>query len=329
MAKASERPARRRLGRGLDSLLNRPVELDATPSTTHAHDTTPDGSPAVSAPVDASAAVAPHDDQPRLVALPVESLRPNARQPRQTFDPTALDALAASIRAAGVMQPVIVRPADADGRHELVAGERRWRAARLIDLPTIPAIIQNVDDQLAAELALIENLQREDLNPMDRAVAFQRLVDDFGLTHQALADRVGISRAAVTNLMRLTELGEYPAAAVRAGTLTLGHAKVLLQIHDRAAQRQLAEQTMRHDWSVRVLEERVRTLLDPAPGPSRAARSAPTPHMADLERRLGDHLKTKVHVRAGRKKGSGTLQIEFYDLDHFEGLLERFGFDSA
>lgn len=260
--------------------------------------------------------------------IPTTSIRPGKYQPRGSMDPQALDALAASIEASGLMQPIVVRPTGEAGSYELIAGERRWRAITRLGRAEIPAVIREAGDHEAAELALIENLQREDLNPMDRASALRRLSDEFGLTHQQLAERVGLDRASVSNLLRLNDLDTHVAGLVRAGSLALGHAKCLLGVADLAVRRALADAAVAGDWSVRQLETKVREgaivprgtrTIGHAGGPSSA-------HLTDLQRQLEQHLGTRVQVRVGRKKGAGELRIQFFSLDEFDGLMARIGF---
>jgi ParB family chromosome partitioning protein len=244
------------------------------------------------------------------------------------MDPQALDALAASIEASGLMQPIVVRPTGDVGSYELIAGERRWRAMTRLGRPEIPAIVREAGDHEAAELALIENLQREDLNPMDRATALRRLSDEFGLTHQQLAERVGLDRATVSNVLRLNELDAHVAGLVRAGTLSLGHAKCLLGVGDLSARRALADASTAGDWSVRQLEAKVREGAV-VPRGTRAGglpKGATSAHLTDLQRQLEQHLGTRVQVRVGRKKGAGELRIQFFSLDEFDGLMARIGF---
>lgn len=256
-------------------------------------------------------------------------IRPNRRQPRQDFNNESLDSLAESIRRAGVMQPVIVR--DMQDHFELVAGERRWRAAARIGLTEIPAIIREVDDQTAAEWALIENVQRDDLNPMERSHALRRLADDFGLTHQELAERVGLDRTSITNLLRLVELDAFTSDALRRGKLSQGHAKALLAITQPASRQTLAASAMASDWSVRELERRIRLALDQSdlsPASAVTGGSRPSAHLADLERKLSEHIGSRVTIQLGRKKGTGRLVIEFFSLDQFDGVLSQLGYSN-
>jgi ParB family chromosome partitioning protein len=259
--------------------------------------------------------------------IPSDEIHPNPNQPRKHFDEASLRSLAASIRSAGLMQPIVVRPSLAGG-FQLVVGERRWRAAQLIGLSPLPAIVRELDDQTATTWALIENVQREDLNPIERAEAFRQLIDEHGLTHQELADRVGVNRSSVTNFLRLLELDEASRAAVRDERLTVGHAKALLAITNLMQRCRLAEAAIRQAWSVRELERRVGQLSNRAALSRTGQHAAMDPHLQDLQRQLGAHLGTKVTIQGGKKKGTGRLIIDFYGLDQFDGLMQRLGFIS-
>ena len=315
--------SRRRLGRGLGSLIQNPVQIDRPEES-------PDGETehgaAATATVLGLAADASMDAGPAIRMLKLEAIQPSARQPRQRFDTAALKALADSIKAAGLMQPIVVRPHPAGG-FELIAGERRWRAAQIAELPHIPAVVRDVDDQTATQWSLIENLQREDLNPIERAEAFERLGEEFSLTQQEIAEKVGLDRSSVSNHLRLLALDEPTKDALRAGQLTLGHGKALLAITNIETRAALARQALRGGLSVRSLEGRVRAALR-GDGKGASRPRAAQPHMADLERRLSEHLGTNVRIRPGRKKGAGTLMIDFYNLDQFEGLMQRIQFVS-
>ncbi|MDZ4754503.1 MAG: ParB/RepB/Spo0J family partition protein [Phycisphaerae bacterium] len=332
----------RRLGRGLESLLSKPVEINLPRPQPSPVQRPGAGVPVPEVPRGTTPAVeapATEDVTPRegLVLIRVGDIRPNARQPRQDFPEAAIAKLGESIRSAGLMQPIVLRP-DRAGGFELIAGERRWRAAKLIGLERIPAIVRDVEDQVAAEWALIENIQREDLNPMERAFALRRLADEFGLTHHELADRVGLERATVTNLLRLAELDEFTADAVRKGRLTQGHAKALLSLGSNEQRQSMAASAMAGEWSVRETERRVQHAIQRAsllPGAAIKAGAAgatpvlsphPSPHLADLERRLGEHLGSRVVIQLGRKKGTGRVVVEFFTLDQFDGLLDKLGF---
>jgi len=272
----------------------------------------------------ASGAVAPPDGDLRMVDI--ERIHADPRQPRRRFDEASLASLAASIRTAGLMQPIVLRPREAGG-FRIIVGERRWRAAQNVGLATVPAIVRDIDDRTAAEWALIENIQREDLNPLERAEAFRRLIDEYGMTHQDVAERVGLNRSTVSNLLRLLELDDFCRDAVINGRLTQAHAKLLLAVGDLAVRRKLTELAIREDWSVRTLDKRIASVV----GPHRksATTSGAPAHRHDLERQLSDHLGTRVRVHPGKKKGTGRLSIEFYSLDQFDGLMQRLGFKGS
>jgi ParB family chromosome partitioning protein len=229
------------------------------------------------------------------------------------------------------MQPVVVRPSSSDsGRFELIAGERRWRAAKLLGLSEIPAILHKVSDQVAAEWALIENIQREDLNPIERSEALGRLIKEFSLTHQDLADRLGMDRVTITNLLRLDDLDPFTKDAVRRGELSQGHAKVLLGVLQLDLRKKLASAALSGSFSVRELERRVKELglTHAAAGRVQNPQQERKPHLQDLERRLSEYLGTKVSIEEDRtKKGRGRVFIDYYSLEQFEGLMARIGFD--
>jgi ParB family chromosome partitioning protein len=277
----------------------------------------------------------PRDETYRTVSIAVTDITPNLRQPRQDFDPAAIQSLAESIRAAGLMQPIIVRPRRDKGpegaAYELVAGERRWRAVMLLGMERVPAIVREIDDRTAAEWALIENVQREDLNPIERCAAVQRLIDEFGLTHQELGERLGLDRASISNLLRLCDLDSFTRDAVRTRRLSQGHAKALLGVSKIELRHSLARAAIASGWSVRELERRVQHALQPVPssasqpGPGAPRASA---HLASLEKRLSEHLGTRVALQLGRRKGTGRLIVDFYSLDQFDGLLARLGFSN-
>ncbi len=269
----------------------------------------------------------PLGDAGTVQFVPLRSLRAGKYQPRATMDAAGLEALAASIAASGLMQPIVVRPApDGAGQYEVIAGERRWRALERLGKQEAPVIVRTVGDQEAAELGLVENLQREDLNPMDRAAALRRLADEFGLTHQNLAARIGLDRATVTNLLRLTELDPETAGLVREGALSAGHARVLVGISDVARRCGLAALAAREGWSVRHLEERARDASVPRGTSARRTSATQSAHAARLERQLQEHLGTRVSLRLTRKKGVGELRIRFFSLDEFDGIMQRMGF---
>jgi ParB family chromosome partitioning protein len=313
--------ARRRLGRGLESLISAPVKVEVPNPAHHHHD---EAVATATAPAKAGTPAPSPDGGVSLVAP--DLLRPDPRQPRRDFDQASLERLAASIRTAGIMQPIVARP-EKGGTFQIVAGERRWRAAGLVGLQTVPVIVREIDDRTAAELSLVENIQREDLNPIERANAFRRLIDEFGLTHQEIAERVGLDRSSVSNHLRLLELDEAIQDALRSGGLSMGHGRALLAITNIEERGQLAQSAVKGQWSVRELERRIRSHKPAPKGETQAKAPSPTElQMDDLQKRLGEHLGTKVQIRTGRKKGTGTLSLSFYSLDDFEGILDRLGF---
>jgi ParB family transcriptional regulator, chromosome partitioning protein len=278
-----------------------------------------------------------------LREVPISHIRPNVFQPRSHFDEESMSALAASIRAVGLLQPVLVRQLDTDSEsYELIAGERRWRAARRAGLQTVPALVQKADDVGSLEKALVENLHREDLNALEEASAYQQLIDEFGLTHEQVANRVGKGRATVTNTLRLLQL---PAGAQRAlaeGSISAGHARALLGTPDRALQERLVERIVEEGLTVRAVEEVVRgggtelrvvppvpeAAADESPGTTSgttssgtrrsAPRKLPEPGVLELEELLSTYLNTRVKVDIQNRRGR--LVVEFATLEDLERI---------
>lgn len=321
-----------RLGRGLSSLMAQPVAVDpeaaerAAPPVEDSQ-TPEQGDDGEATALSASSAEsdAVDGDGPRIRYIAVDAIAPNPHQPRQQMDAEALERLAGSIRQDGVMQPIVVRPASAGGGYELVAGERRWRAARQAGLERVPAVVRELTDQQLAEWALVENLQREDLDPIERARAFARLIEAFHVKQDDLAARVGVDRSTLANTLRLLDLPEPIQKAVQAGRLSAGHARALLAVPDDDARIALAERAMAGGWSVRMIEAAVkRAGVDAAPAASKPAAQRPA-HLADLEQQIAQQLNTKVQLKSGRRKGSGALTINFYSLDEFDALLDKLG----
>lgn len=252
--------------------------------------------------------------------IPVASIAPNTRQPRSHFEEEPMAALTASVRELGVLQPVLVRPTGG-GTYELIAGERRWRAAKRAGLQLVPAIVRTADDTSSLEQALVENLQREDLNPMDEAAAYQQLIEDFRLTHEELAARMGKSRAAISNSLRLFQLPPSIQRMLADRKLGAGHARALLGTPDRAFQEDLARKAVVAGLSVRAVEEAIRAHNDGA-GTAKARPSQPgalrAPGLLELEKLLSDHLETRVRVDMSGNKGRVT--VEFATLDDLERL---------
>ena len=251
--------------------------------------------------------------------VPVAAIRPNPYQPRDVFDEETIAKLADSIREVGLLQPVLVRPAG-DG-FELIAGERRWRAARRVGLQVIPALVRETADNTALEEALVENLQREDLNPLEDAAAYQQLIEDFSLTHEQVAARVGRSRASISNTLRLLQLPPAIQRSVREKQLSMGHARALLGTPDRAFQEALAKRIVKDDLSVRQVEDaiRARNESDGTKKPTGVPGRMRPPGLAELEEMLGDHLDTRVKIRLGGG-GRGTVTVDFAGLDDLERL---------
>ena len=263
----------------------------------------------------------------RFAELPVTSIRPNPRQPRQVFDEEALAELVHSVKEIGVLQPIVVRQVDSEdgeARYELIMGERRWRATQEAGLATVPAIIRDTSDDDLLRDALLENLHRSQLNPLEEAAAYQQLLDDFGCTHEELATRIGRSRPQISNTIRLLRLPPLVQRRVAAGVLSAGHARALLGLDDAAAMERLAQRIVAEGLSVRMVEEIVALGDGPVakPAKKRPRAGAHTSELNDLASRLGDRLETKVSVALGRSKGR--LSIDFAsveDLNRIIGLM--------
>jgi ParB family chromosome partitioning protein len=266
-----------------------------------------------------------------LRMVSVDSIRPNQFQPRKTFNDESLKTLAASIAELGVLQPIIVRPVEGEpDQFELIAGERRWRAATIANLTVVPVLLQDdVNDRLSLEQAVVENLHRVDLHALEEAAAYQQLVDEFDLTHDQVAQRVGKSRAYVTNTLRLLHLGETAQSALASSQITAGHARALLGVSDPNAQATLVAKVIKNELSVRATEEAVKAFLEPRPlptaetvtrSPDGAPRLRPVPDasVAELEELLESYLDTRVHVDL--KGRNGRIIIDFADLDDLERL---------
>ena len=312
--------SRRALGRGLGALIptspqspagERPVDVFfppvASPQPPAAH-----GSDAL-APVPGA----------QFAEIPVSLIAPNPRQPRQVFDPDALAELSQSVREVGVLQPVVVRPVgtEQDPRYELVMGERRWRAAREAGLETVPAIVRGTGDDDLLRDALLENLHRSDLNPLEEAAAYQQLLEDFGCTHDELAARLGKSRPQISNTIRLLRLPPLVQRRVAAGVLSAGHARALLGLPNGAAMERLAQRIVAEGMSVRATEEIV-TLGgdDPAPARRRPRDRYLDPSLDGLATRLSDRLDTRVRIALGPRKGR--LTVEFAGMEDLQRILE-------
>ncbi len=261
----------------------------------------------------------------------VTSIRPNPFQPRKSFTDESLQTLAASVKELGVLQPLIVRPVEGEENlYELIAGERRWRAAGLAGLEVVPVLVQDdVNDRLSLEQAVVENLHRVDLHPLEEAAAYQQLIDEFDMTHEQVAQRVGKSRANITNTLRLLQLGEVAQSALASSQISAGHARSLLALSDPNAQSTMVARIIKNELSVRATEEAVKTFLEPKPINSEehvsktstgAPRLRPVPDasVAELEQLLEDYLNTRVHVDL--KGRNGRIVIDFADLDDLERI---------
>ncbi|MCL6704708.1 ParB/RepB/Spo0J family partition protein [Pseudomonas sp. T1.Ur] len=282
---------KRGLGRGLDALLSGPT-------------------------VSSLEEQAVQVDQRELQHLPLDLIQRGKYQPRRDMDPQALEELAQSIKSQGVMQPIVVRPI-ANGRFEIIAGERRWRASQQAGQETIPAMVRDVPDEAAIAMALIENIQREDLNPVEEAVALQRLQQEFQLTQQQVAEAVGKSRVTVANLLRLIALPEVIKTMLSHGDLEMGHARALLGLPENQ-QVEGARHVVARGLTVRQTEALVRQWLSGKPAPVEAPKT--DPDIARLEQRLAERLGSAVQIRHG-KKGKGQLVIGYNSLDELQGVL--------
>jgi ParB family chromosome partitioning protein len=256
-----------------------------------------------------------------LRVIPIDDIEPGRYQPRTHHAPDALAELAESIRSQGIMQPVLLRPL-AGNRYELIAGERRWRAARMAGLESVPALVREVPDQQALAAALVENIQREDLNALEEASGIQRLAQEFGLTHQRIAEILGRSRATVTNLLRLLELAPPVRELLAQGKLDMGHARALLAL-PLLRQVELARAAVDHQWSVRDIERRVADAMKRSPGAAAARRV--DRDVARLEEELSSRLGTEVRIKARGKGSSGTLSINYRSLDQLQTFIDKLG----
>ena len=250
--------------------------------------------------------------------LPVGSLQPGKYQPRTRMDSASLDELAASIRAQGLMQPILVRPLAGEDRYEIVAGERRWRAAQMAGMSEVPTLIREIPDEAALAMALIENIQRENLNPLEEAQGLQRLIDEFSMTHQQAADAVGRSRPAASNLLRLLQLVPPVQELLMAGEIDMGHARALLPLSG-SLQIQLAQRVVQKGLSVREAERLAQNSLKL---PRKTEVKGPDRDVLRLQEELADMIGAQVEIRTN-KKGAGRIQIQFGDLDQLDGILQR------
>jgi ParB family chromosome partitioning protein len=316
---------KRGLGRGLGSLIpTAPVvnhdvrDADFAAGTTNSQATDPGSAGPTNGRQIEESALAPVDGA-YFAEIPVDSIRPNAHNPRQVFDEEAMAELVHSIKEVGLLQPVVVRRTGDD--YELVMGERRWRATQQAGLDMIPAIVRETDDTAMLRDALLENLHRSQLNPLEEASAYQQLLEDFECTHEELATRIGRSRPQISNTIRLLRLSPAVQRRVAAGVLSAGHARSLLAVPDPDVQDRLAQRVVAEGISVRALEEIVAVGDSGGSGTKRAARAKPVaPGLADLSDRLADRLETRVKVDLGRAKGKVT--IEFATLEDLRRIVD-------
>lgn len=305
--------AKSRLGRGLNSLMGyTPGTLDEPVSME-----VPASAPA--APLTPQAAAEPVVPRGTPAALPIELVSPNPRQPRRQFDEPSLRELADSIKANGLIQPIVVRAVG--DRYELIAGERRLRASKLAGLETVSAVIRAADELEQAQMALVENVQREDLNAIDRALAYHTLIHELGLTQADLATRIGEDRSVISNHLRLLDLPADVQTLVRDGSLSLGHAKVLAGVPDAADQSRLAKLVVGQSLSVRNLEK----ILAAPPAADAKPAEAPSAHVRSVELALSRQLGLRVQLRIGAAKSKGKVVIHYKSLDEFDTLVERLG----
>lgn len=296
---------KRGLGRGLDALLAS-TKSDAVPTT----------------PVEGDAPATPTDSDGELRHLPVEWIQPGRYQPRRDIQPEALEELAASIKAQGLMQPIVVRPLpEQQDRYEIIAGERRWRACQLAQLDRVPALIRDVADEAAIAMALIENIQRENLNPMEEAMALHRLQHEFELTQMEVAEAVGKNRATVANLLRLMNLNDDVKRLLEHGDIEMGHARALLGLSGDT-QSTAAADVVTRALTVRQTEALVRNLQEGAADAGKAEKAAVNPDIQRLERMLGERLGAKVAIQHSAK-GKGKLVINYTSLDELDGILNH------
>ncbi|ALS34537.1 MULTISPECIES: ParB/RepB/Spo0J family partition protein [Pseudoalteromonas] len=300
---------KRGLGRGLDALLS-----SSKPAPTSSNEQNSSNTTDIMHNVTQS-------QQSELQKLPIEFLHSGKYQPRKDMSEEALEELASSIRAQGIIQPIVVRPI-AHNSYEIIAGERRWRAAQIAKLDTVPCIIKDVPDEAAVAIALIENIQREDLNAMEEAVALNRLLNEFELTHQQVADAVGKSRTTVTNLLRLNNLNNDVKTLLEHGDIEMGHARCLLAL-EGDTQSDAARLAVAKALTVRETEKLVRSILEPV-----AAKEATEkdPDVKQLEQQLAENIGAKVEINYN-KKGKGKLVISYTNLDELDGILNRINQD--
>lgn len=257
------------------------------------------------------------NDDDKIVEIPLSQLRANPYQPRKTFDEHSIEELAASIKEHGVITPIIVR--EVLKGYEIIAGERRWRASQVANLATVPAVVRKLTDQQVMEIALIENLQREDLNSMEIALAYQGLIDTFSLTQEELSVKVGKSRPHIANFLRLLQLPEEVKGYVSRGTLTMGHAKAIVGLKDIKLIKEIALAAIKNEWSVRELEEQIQKIEQPSKV-KKITKTKRDPYIHQVEESLREYYGTKVSIKNVKNKGK--IELLYYSKDDLERLLE-------
>lgn len=289
------------LGRGLGALLS---DSDAVQQTTPSTD----------------------EKQDSIQEIPVSAIEPNPFQPRKDFDPEALQELAESIKVQGIIQPITVRRLEA-GKYQIISGERRWQASQLAGLSTIPAYVRTADDQQMLELALIENIQRQDLNPIEIALSYQRLITECGLKQEELGDRVGKKRSTVTNYLRLLKLPPDIQAGLRDGLLSMGHARALVALEDPAQQLFIYKKIISEKLSVRQVEQLVQAVQKKSPRAPKPGNRELAPELKQLQQRLSSHFGTKIQIKTGKSPDKGEIKIPFTSIDELNRLLEILNID--
>ncbi len=301
------------LGRGLDALISTPAEADSDESNAGLQESK----------------MYDFEDRLRLVGrvaeIEIDKIDANPYQPRATFDDAGIDELAASIKQLGIIQPITVR-AVGGGKFELIAGERRLRASRISGLERIPAYVREADSESMLEMAIVENIQREELNPIEIALGYQRLIEELDLTQEQVAEKVGKSRVAITNMLRLLKLPPFIQALLKTGSLSVGHARALINVDNESIQQKVVEDTVREGLSVREVERRVRSLSEPKPQKRKkaddsGANATEDPHLKALIDRIRTKFSTQVQIRTSNS-GSGKIEISFYSQDDLQRLVD-------
>jgi ParB family chromosome partitioning protein len=259
--------------------------------------------------------------QDSIQEIPISSIEPNPFQPRQDFDPEALQELAESIKVHGIIQPITVRRLE-EGKYQIISGERRWQASRLAGLTSVPAYVRTANDQQMLEMALIENIQRQDLNPIEIALSYQRLITECGLKQEELGERVGKKRSTVTNYLRLLKLPPDIQAGLRDGLLSMGHARALISLENPAQQLFIYQKIISEKLSVRQVEQLVQAVQTKTTPSQKPSRSDLTPELKQLQQRLSSHFGTKIQIKTGKSPDKGEIKIPFTSIDELNRLLE-------